>query len=84
MNTNEQEKHVAHVAHVMAVMGKAGDTQVVWHLGNETEIKTAAEQFEQMCQAGYNAYRTGENGGVMTEFDPTAEKIVLAPRMAGG
>ncbi len=74
-------------------MGQSGDTKIEWNLDNADEIAIAREAFNlatrspQMGGKGYNAYRVGERGlrgEMIREFDPEAEKIILAPQMAGG
>lgn len=74
--------------HVMAVMDpKAGDLKVIWDPNNEDEVAAAADQFTTLRKKGYLAYTVdsrGKKGTQITEFDPTAEKIILAPALRGG
>lgn len=73
---------------VMAVMDpKEGDVRVIWDPDRPEEVESARAQFQTLRGKGYAAYRvtaTGRKGEVIREFDPDAEKIILAPAMVGG
>lgn len=72
----------------MAVMDRgAGDLKVIWDPDNKVEVKAAREQFDKLRKAGHVAYAVDAKGGkgkMLTEFDPEAEKIILAPALRGG
>lgn len=71
----------------LRVMDRTGDTKTIWDKDNATEVEVARETFAKLKKKGYLAYRVkkdGEKGEVIKEFDPDAEKIILAPPMAGG
>lgn len=71
----------------MRVMGLEGDTKIIWDAEKRAEVEAAEEAFKKLKKKGYLAYsvkRDGEKGQVITEFDPSAEKIILAPPIAGG
>ena len=71
----------------LAVMGRTGDTRVLWNGDNEAEVENARRTFEDLTKKGYLAYsvdRRGNKGTQVREFDPEAEKLILAPPMAGG
>jgi hypothetical protein len=72
----------------MAIMDRvAGDLKVIWDPENENEISAAREQFDSLRKKGYMAYTVGERGRKGTqirEFDPSAEKMILAPPLVGG
>lgn len=75
------------VEHVMSIMSEEGDTKVVWDEENDVEVEQARKTFNELKKKGYVAYqvnRKGDQGSVMTEFDPSAEKMILAPQMRGG
>lgn len=65
----------------------AGDTKLIWDGGNQDEVDAARETFKRLKGKGYAAYavkKDGEKGKVVTEFDPEAEKIIMAPAVVGG
>lgn len=73
----------------MAVMDpSAGDLKIIWDPGNKAEVKAAKDQFDALLKkGGHLAYTVDAKGGKGTqirEFDPKAEKIILAPALRGG
>ena len=71
----------------MRILGSEGDLKVIWDSDNEDEVEAAREQFETLTGKGYLAFRVKKDGkkGVQTKkFDPDAEKLILAPPIAGG
>ena len=71
----------------MRVIDNTGDSKIIWDKDNPDEIEAARETFKKLTKKGYMAYSVkskGEKGELLTEFDPKAEKIILAPRMVGG
>ena len=71
----------------MCIMDGTGDTKVIWDSKNEVEVEVARATFKKLRKKGYLAYtvnKDGTTGEVITEFDPDAEKIILAPPVAGG
>lgn len=73
---------------VIARMDPTGDTTVKWNRNNPTETAIARAAFDQAKRDRYVAYkvegRDGLKGEVLGEFDPNAERIILAPPMQGG
>jgi hypothetical protein len=68
-------------------LDKSGDTRIEWNRSREIEVDAARRTFDSLREKGYMAYKltgTGARGEVIREFDPSAEKIVMAPQMAGG
>lgn len=66
---------------------KAGDIKVEWDPNKPDEVKHARKTFDEWLAKGYLAYSvvgTERKGDVIRRFDPYAEKIILAPRVAGG
>lgn len=64
-----------------------GDLKVEWSPSNEAEVAEARASFDRMKGKGYTAYKVGargERGEVIREFDPSAQKILLAMQMQGG
>lgn len=71
----------------MRTMGKEGDVRIVWDADDDESVEIARKTFDEGRAKGYNAYavrRKGEKGEVVRTFDREAEKIILAPPMAGG
>lgn len=71
----------------MRIIDATGDTKLIWDSDNEAEVENARRSFNDLKKKKYNAYsvkKDGEKGSVITEFDPNAEKIIMAPQMAGG
>lgn len=72
---------------VMAVMGTNGDTKTVWNKDNPDEVAAAKAQFDSLKAKGYLAFKVkddGDKGEMISEFDPSAQKVILAPRVQGG
>lgn len=70
----------------MRILSDKGDTQVTWNPRDEHEVKAAKKQFKSLTGKGFIAWRVGESGSreQIREFDPEAQKMVLAPALAGG
>lgn len=72
----------------MAIMGGHGDTKLIWSADSADEVANAKRTFDDLKKMGYLAYSVsqadGGKGIEMKTFDANAEKVILAPRMAGG
>ena len=72
----------------MSVLGMKGDTKIIWDADNEEEVANAKRTFNDLKKKGYYAYQVkgkdAHKGDIMQEFDPEAEKMILAPPMQGG
>lgn len=78
----------------MIALGGNGKAVTNWDPSNMVEVKNAQEVFDSLTKDGYMAYavtverdtKTGQvvEGEVIKEFDKTAEKIILSPKVAGG
>lgn len=70
----------------MRVIDSTGDTKLEWDTAKKASVKEVREAFGRFHDAGHTAYafKGDGTGAVITEFDQTATKIILAPRMAGG
>ena len=72
----------------IAVMGRAGDVKVIWDRTKPDEVENTRESFNRMRKKGYLAWsvkgKDGQKDEQITEFDPDAERIILAPPMRGG
>lgn len=72
---------------VLHVMDHSGDMKVMWSADNPDEVAAAKKTFDKMREKGHLAYtvkRNGEKGEVITEFDKTAERIIMSPQLVGG
>ncbi len=68
-------------------LGPQGDTKIIWDADKEAEVKVAKNAFGKLKKKGYFAYavkRKGGKGEIVREFDPDAEKIIMALPMQGG
>lgn len=64
-----------------------GDLKVIWDPENTDEVAAAREQFDKLTKKGHMAYKVtgaGKKGEQIRTFDPTAEKVILAPALRGG
>lgn len=65
-----------------------GDTRVMWDPGDPDETAAAKATWDRLVGKkrflGFRVNKKGEPGTQITEFDPTAGKLVIAPPMAGG
>jgi hypothetical protein len=72
----------------MAVMDHSGDTKIIWDAEKPDEVETARQSFKSLRKKGYLAYKVtgkdGAKGEQIHEFEPDAERIILAPPMVGG
>ena len=72
--------------HSLAVMDATGDTKTIWNPNDLREVAAARSTFELLKKKGYLIYRVAAAGGkgvAMTEFDPTAEKMIATPALVG-
>lgn len=75
------------VARELLVLDVSGDTKIIWDPDKPEEVENARETFNRLRKKGYAAYsvnRKGDKGEVIREFDPEAEKLILAPATVGG
>ena len=78
----------------MRVLNSQGDQMVTWdneklQSGDAEAAAAVAEAeriFQEQIQRGGTAFKveTGQPAQRLDEFDPTAEQIVVVPRIAGG
>lgn len=74
---------------VLAIMDtQEGDTRIMWDADRPTEVDAARAAFDAARSRGYLGYSVSESGErgneVIREFDPEAEKIIMAPALRGG
>jgi hypothetical protein len=69
-------------------MGRPGDTRVIWNPRDADEVAAARATFDELVKEkhflAFKVQRGGGKGEQVTEFDPAAEKLIIAPPMAGG
>lgn len=83
----DRDERVPEGKSVMVTLDASGDSKLIWDGDVPTEVEAARAQFDTLKSKGYVAYsvtRKGDKGSVIHEFDPTAEKIILAPATRGG
>lgn len=72
----------------LSMMDHAGDTKIIWDADNADEVAAARRTFDDLRKKGFAAYsvegKDGEKNEVVREFDPEAERIIMAPPMVGG
>jgi hypothetical protein len=71
----------------MAVMGVFGDQKIGWDSDVPNEVEAARKTFNELTKKGYFAFAIrGENkkGEQIKEFDPQAERLIMAPPVRGG
>jgi hypothetical protein len=65
-----------------------GDTKLIFDRNNPDELASARRTFDDLKAKGFMAYKAegkdGTKGELLTRFDPTAERIIMAPRVVGG
>jgi hypothetical protein len=73
---------------VLVELDKTGDTKITWDRSKPDEIEVARAAFANARARGMMAYKVtgkdGTKGEIMHEFDPQAERIILAPALRGG
>lgn len=83
-----QEIELAPGQHIMHTLDRDGDQRVMWDKDNPDEVAAAKATFDSLKKKGYLAYKAegkrGDKGEVIQDFDPDAERIILAKRSAGG
>jgi hypothetical protein len=71
----------------LEIVDPTGDTKLEWNQGNQVEVEAARASFDTHRRKGYHAYRMasdGSRGEVIREFDPAAQRIIMAPPVQGG
>jgi hypothetical protein len=66
---------------------KPGDTKLIWDPDNEHEVAAARKMFNSLRDKRFLAFKVGEKGRKgeqITTFDPSLEKIIMSPAIAGG
>lgn len=77
------------IKHVIKIADASGHSTIVFDQSEQTEVETAAEEFERLAREGHQIFRFAKAGGEgeangQRPFDPTVEKYLIMPRAAGG
>lgn len=69
-------------------LGVKGDIKMVWDEDNEEDVKAMEDYFDKMMEKKFKAYKVDKKGEKtakeITEFNPSLEKIIYVPPVAGG
>jgi len=71
----------------MEVPDSTGHSEVSWDKDKPGEVAAAEASFDVLKKKGYVAFKlsaSGTEGSQMRTFDPSAERILMRPAMAGG
>jgi hypothetical protein len=82
-----EELELPEGAHVLQYMSDEGDSRIIWDPANHDEVDAARRTFDDLTKKGYQAYevrRGGERGQRVRQFDPSLERLILAPATVGG
>lgn len=71
----------------MHVLDDSGDTRIEWDPNDTVSTEIARKAFKDLKKKGHLIYklgRSGREGELLREFDPSAERIVASPQTVGG
>lgn len=73
----------------LQIMGLEGDEKLTWDHSDDFQIKKARDRFNELLKKGYKAFVSKDMAGTkkgeqITEFDPTAERLIMVPQFVGG
>ena len=72
---------------ILCALDDTGDTRLQWDQNAPEEVVKAKARFDELKKKGYLAYSVnakGDQGVVLKDFDPTAERIIMHSQMIGG
>ncbi len=73
---------------VMSVLDHTGDTKHIWDKNRPDEVSAIRAIFDKLTKEkkylAYSVTDSGDKGAVVREFDPSAERLILAPQLVGG
>jgi len=73
------------VSRVPKSMRRAGDTKVIFDPEVEEEVDVAKEQFENLIDKGFTAFKVNKKGEKSTtKFNPKEGKYIFLPPIQGG
>jgi len=73
--------------HMLSILDASGDQRIIWDPDNADDVAHAKETFDSWIKKGRRAFsvnKKGEKDQQIREFDPRAEKVILAPALVGG
>lgn len=74
--------------HELATIDHTGDTKLIWDSENKDEVDNARETYNRLRKKGYVAFavkgKNGDKGEQLKDFDPEAERIIMAPPLVAG
>jgi len=73
--------------HVLVILDHTGHTEVTYDPTDPVAVQEVRDQFDAIMEAQRPLVYTmvnGEQGSVITEFDPSAEEIYMSPQLVGG
>jgi hypothetical protein len=71
----------------LRIMGKVGDTKIIFDKDNEDEVEAAREQFDNLLEKGFKAFKVkkdGKNGRNVKTFNEDESMYILIPPIVGG
>lgn len=72
---------------LLCAMDDTGDSRIQWERSDPLQVEKARLRFDELKKKGYMAYSVnskGDQGVVLGDFDPTAERIIMHSQMIGG
>lgn len=72
---------------VMNILDRTGDARIEWNPNVPEEVSMARKAFDEAKKKKYLTYKVDANGNqgeLIREFDPRAERIVASPQTVGG
>ena len=72
---------------MLCALDDTGDTRLQWDPAKPEEVVNAQSRFDELKKKGYMAYSVnakGDQGAVLKDFDPKAERIIMHSQMVGG
>ena len=88
MATSSVELDVPEGKSIIHTLDKSGDTRLIWDRSNRDEVDAARRMFNDLRAKHFTGYRAegkeGKKGEVIRDFDESAERIIMVPRMVGG
>lgn len=71
----------------LLILDDTGHTRMQWNKKNPDEVAAAKTRFDELRRQGYMAYtvnKAGDQGVVLHDFDPEAERIIMHKQTVGG
>ncbi len=72
--------------HEMVVLNEQGDGRLSWNPDDALSVEQAMRVFNELIDEGYRGAKmaSAETGTMIDKFDPSAESIVMVPRIHAG